>query len=320
MAGPPDPIYPLAGKRVWIVGHGGMVGSALARRLDDANCTLLTVSRDDLDLRRQSEVEAWVNANKPQAIFMAAGTVGGIAANASRPAEFIYDNGAMVTNVVEAAYQGGVEKLLVLGSSCIYPRLCDQPMHPDMLLSGALEPTNEWYALAKLMGFKLCQAYRSQYGCDFITAIPANLYGPGDDFDLESGHVVAALLRKTDAALTDGDPVTIWGSGEPVRDFLYVDDAADALLFLMQHYSDDAPVNIGSGAETSIRELAEAVGRAAGFAGDFEFDRSKPDGMPRKRLDASHLADLGWEATTGLDEGLSASLAWYRDHKEKFVS
>jgi GDP-L-fucose synthase len=307
-----DAPYRLAGRRVWVAGHGGMVGAALVRRLAREDCEILTVGRAEVDLRRQSDVEAWLADVKPQAVVMAAATVGGIQANDSRPAEFIYDNLAIETNVVHGAWRCGVEKLLFLGSSCIYPRDAAQPMAEDALLTGPLEATNQWYAVAKIAGLKLCQAYRRQYGCDFITAMPANLYGPGDNFDPASSHVIAALLHKAHEAKTAGaEALAVWGSGRPRREFLYVEDLADALAFLLQNYSGEAHVNVGAGKDIAIGELAALIAEVTGFAGDLVFDPSKPDGTPRKLLDVSRLRALGWAPSTGLRDGLAQTYRWY---------
>ncbi len=309
------PIYALNGKRVWVNGAGGMVGRALAARLASEGCDVLTTASGELDLRRQADVEAWMAANRPQAVFNLAATVGGILANDTRPAEFLYDNLAIETNVVEAARRTGVEKLVMMGSSCVYPRAAAQPVGEDSLLTGPLEPTNEWYAVAKIAGIKLAQAYRRQYGCDFIAAQPNNLFGPGDDFALESAHVVAALLSKAHAAKVGGKPsFEVWGSGGAVREFLYVDDAADALVFLIRRYSGETPINIGPGHVLSIRELAAAVARVVGFDGAPAFDRSRPDGMPKKLLDATRIRKLGWKAATGLEDGLKKTYAWFLEH------
>lgn len=307
-----DAPYRLAGRRVWVAGHGGMVGAALVRRLAREDCEILTVGRAEVDLRRQSDVEAWLADVRPQAVIMAAATVGGIQANDSRPAEFIYDNLAIETNVVHGAWRCGVEKLLFLGSSCIYPRDAAQPMAEDALLTGPLEATNQWYAVAKIAGLKLCQAYRRQYGCDFITAMPANLYGPGDNFDPASSHVIAALLHKAHEAKTAGaDSLAVWGSGQPRREFLYVEDLADALVFLLQSYSQEAHVNVGAGKDIAIGELAAMIAEVVGFAGDLAFDPSKPDGTPRKLLDVSRLRALGWAPSTTLRDGLAQTYRWY---------
>jgi GDP-L-fucose synthase len=304
--------YTLKGKRVWVAGHRGMAGSAIVRRLASEDCEILTVGRERVDLRRQGEVEAWTAQARPQAVFVAAGTVGGILANDTRPAEFLYDNLALEANVIHAAWRIGVEKLLFLGSSCIYPRLAPQPMTEEALLTGPLEPTNEWYAIAKIAGIKLCQAYRRQYGCDFIAAMPSNLYGQGDNYDPQSSHVAAAMQVKVHRAKQTGaNEIQIWGSGTPRREFLYVDDLADAVVFLMKGYSGESHVNVGSGADMTIRELAEMVARVAGWEGEFVYDPSKPDGMPRKLLDVSRLAALGWSARTSAEDGFRKAYAWY---------
>ncbi len=304
--------FDLAGKRVWVAGHRGMVGSALVRRLAGEDCEVLGVGRDRLDLRRQAEVEAWLAEAKPDAVFVAAATVGGIHANATRPAEFLYDNMMLEANIIEAARRCGVAKLLFLGSSCIYPRDADQPMAEAALLGGPLEPSNQWYAIAKIAGLKLCDAYRRQYGCDFISAQPTNLYGINDNFDLEQSHVLPALLRKVHEAKARGEgSFEVWGSGTPRREFLYVDDLADALVHLMKVYSAEGHVNVGSGEEVTIRELAERVAATVGFDGDLTFLADKPDGTPRKLVDSAYLASLGWRARTDLTQGLRQTYAWY---------
>ena len=304
--------YSLKGKRVWVTGHHGMVGSALLRRLASEDCEVLTVGRSVVDLRRQEQVETWMAAEKPQAVFVAAATVGGILANDTRPAEFLFDNLMIEANVIDAARTSGVEKLLFLGSSCIYPKLSHQPMSEDALLTGPLEPTNEWYAIAKIAGIKLCQAYRRQYGCDFISAMPTNLYGVGDNFDLQSSHVMPALIAKMHAAKTANAPsVTIWGTGAPRREFLYVDDCADALVFLMKNYSDELHINVGVGADISIWDLAELVRCIVGFEGAIVTDQSKPDGTPRKLMDVSRLSLRGWRAETDLRKGVAEVYRWY---------
>jgi GDP-L-fucose synthase len=292
-----------------------MVGSALLRRLARENCKLLTVERGELDLTRQADVERWTGTARPQAVFVAAAKVGGIAANAAWPVPFLYDNLAIATNVIHAAAAAGVEKLLFLGSSCIYPKLAPQPIPEDALLTGPLEPTNEWYAIAKIAALKLCQAYRRQEGRDFIAAMPTNLYGPGDNFDLESSHVVPALIRKAHEAKARGDrEFVIWGSGAPLREFLQVDDAADALVHLMTHYSGESHVNIGSGSELTILELAELTARVVGFTGRIATDQSKPDGTPRKLLDTTKLQSLRWRPAIGLEAGLVGTYAWFCEH------
>ena len=304
--------FELAGRRVFVAGHRGMVGSAILRRLASEGCTALTVGRAEVDLRRQQQVEDWMKIQKPDVVVIAAATVGGILANASRPAEFLYDNLAIAANLIEAAYRNKAAKVLFLGSSCIYPKFAPQPMAEDALLTGPLEPTNEWYAVAKIAGIKLCQAYRKQYGCDYISAMPTNLYGPGDNFDLTSSHVVPALMRKIDAAKrTNAASVEIWGSGTPKREFLYVDDLADACVFLLKHYSGYDHINVGTGEDLTIRELAETIARVVGYSGGFAYDRSKPDGTPRKLMNVSRLAALGWRASTSLMDGLKLSYDWY---------
>lgn len=303
--------FPLAGRRVWIAGHRGMVGQALVRRLGQT-AEVLTVERKDLDLRRQEDVEDWISQNKPEAVFIAAAVVGGILANDSRPAEFIYDNLAIEANVIHAAARLGVAKLMFLGSSCVYPKLCPQPMKEEHLLTGPLEPTNEWYAVAKIAGIKLTQAYRRQHGKDFVSVIPTNLYGPGDTFDLAVSHVVPALIRKVEEAKAKGGPVEIWGTGSPKREFLHVDDAADALVFLMERYGEERIINVGQGEEVSIADLARRIAAVAGYTGDFKFLTDRPDGMPLKRLDGSRLAAMGWTPKTTLDQGLRNTIDAFR--------
>ena len=308
----------LQGKRVWVAGHRGMVGAALMRRLQSEDCTLLTVDRTELDLRRQADTEAWIERMRPEVIFLAAAKVGGILANASLPADFLYDNLAIETNVVHAAAHAGVGKLVLLGSSCIYPREASQPIGEDQLLSGPLEPTNEWYAIAKIAGLKLVQAYRRQHGCDFIAAMPCNLYGPHDNFDLASGHVLAAFIRRVhEAKLRDAPAIEIWGSGTPRREFLHVDDCADALVRLARDYSNERPINIGAGEDITILDLLEAVKHVVGYAGATMHDRSKPDGTPRKLMDSSRIAALGWRPRIGLEEGLAQTYAWYLAQEDK---
>ena len=308
----PENPFVLAGKRVWVAGHRGMVGAAVMRRLARERCEILTVGRKEADLRRQDQVEAWLALAQPDAVFLGAATVGGILANDSRPAEFLYDNLAIETNVVQGAWKAGVKKLLFLGSSCIYPRLAPQPMKEEHLLTGPLEPTNQWYAIAKIAGLMMCQAYRRQYGADFISAMPTNLYGPGDTYDLRGSHVVPALILKAHAAkLAGAKSIEVWGSGAPKREFLHVDDLADALVYLMANYSQEETINVGTGEDVTIRELAEKVCRAVGFKGGLDFDTSKPDGTPRKLLDVARINALGWKAKTGLDQGLADAYAWY---------
>lgn len=306
------PSYDLTGKRLWVAGHAGMVGSAIVRRLAPENCEIVTVGRDRVDLKRQQETEEWMAEVRPNAVFLAAATVGGIVANDARPADFIYDNLAIAANVIHAASTTGVEKLLFLGSSCIYPRLAEQPMNEDALLTGPLEPTNQWYAIAKIAGIKLCKAFRRQYGCNFISIMPANLYGVGDNFDLISSHVVPALIRKChEAKCQDSQSVEIWGTGRPRREFLYVDDLADAALHLMKVYSGEPHINVGTGTDVTISELAETVARVVGYDGSFAYDYSKPDGAPRKLLDISRIRSLGWSPETSLEDGLRKTYGWF---------
>tara|TARA_R110001592_G_scaffold126059_7_gene336623 strand:- start:4436 stop:5395 length:960 start_codon:yes stop_codon:yes gene_type:complete len=307
-----DDLFSLSGKRVWVAGHRGMVGSALVRRLADEDCEVVTVGRATVDLTRQAEVEAWMAEVKPDAVFLAAAKVGGILANATYAADFIYDNLMIEANIIHGAYRTGVAKLMFLGSSCIYPKLADQPMREDSLLTGPLEPTNQWYAVAKIAGIKLCQAYREQHGCDFISAMPTNLYGPGDNFDLVTSHVAAALMVKIHQAKVSGaDSVEIWGTGAPLREFLHADDLADALVFLMKRYSDADHVNVGSGMEISIKDLAHLLARVIDYGGGFHFDASKPDGTPRKLMDSARLAALGWSAARPPEAGFADAYAWY---------
>ncbi len=307
--------YTLRNKRVWVAGHRGLVGGALVRRLRDEGCEILSVPRAQVDLRAPEQLERWMRERKPEAVFMAAARVGGIHANDSRPADFIFDNLMIAANVVEAARRHGVEKLLMLGSSCIYPRLAPQPISEDALLSGPLEPTNQWYAVAKIAGIKLCQAYRRQHGSDFISVMPTNLYGPGDNFDLMSSHVVPALMAKAhDAKLRRASSLEVWGTGRPMREFMYVDDLADGLVFLMQHYSDEPIINIGTGIDLPIGELATLLCDVVGFSGRLRFDTSKPDGTPRKVMDVSRLRELGWQARTPLRQGLEQTYRWYVEH------
>lgn len=304
--------YSLAGKRVWVAGHRGMAGSAIVRRLESEGCDIITAPRSELDLKRQADVDAWMAKAKPQVVFLAAATVGGILANNTRPAEFLYDNLVIETNVIHAAHAVGVEKLMFLGSSCIYPRMAEQPIREESLMTGALEPTNEWYAIAKIAGIKMCQAYRRQYGSDFISAMPTNLYGPGDRYDLTQGHVVAALIMKIHAAkLAGAKIVELWGTGTPRREFLFSEDLADGLVWLVKNYSGEPHVNLGTGTDITIRELAECIARVVGWTGEFVFDTSKPDGTPRKVMDVSAITAMGWRAKTGLDDGMRQAYEWY---------
>ena len=304
-------LYSLKHKKVWIAGHNGMVGSAIMRRLESEDCELLTASRDDLDLTRQNEVEEWITTNKPDCIFLAAAKVGGIHANKTYPAEFIYDNLSIETNVIHAAYKNNIEKLLFLGSSCIYPKSASQPLKEEYLMTGSLEPTNEPYAVAKIAGIKMCEAYRKQYNCDFISVLPTNLYGVGDNYHLENAHVPAALIRRFhEAKENNDDTVEIWGTGKPLREFMSVDDLADACVFLIRNYSDASPINIGSGEEISIQDFASLVAKTVGYDGNITNDLSKPDGTLRKRLDTSKLNALGWRSKKGLEKGLEET---YKD-------
>jgi len=308
--------YSLAGKRIWVAGHRGMVGSAIVRRLAQEDCVVLTAARSELDLLDQAAVAGWIVKNRPQAIFLAAAKVGGILANTSFPAEILHQNLAIETNIIEAAHRSATEKLLFLGSSCIYPKLARQPIREDELLTGPLEPTNEWYAVAKIAGLKLAAAYRRQYGSDFIAAMPTNLYGPFDNFDLQSSHVLPALLRKAhEAKVAGAASLTIWGSGTPRREFLHVDDCADALVHLMQTYSGEQHVNVGTGDDLSILDLARLVSRVVGYQGEIVRDMSKPDGTPRKLLDVSKLKGLGWSSRIGLEEGIAATYRWFLDNR-----
>ncbi len=309
-------LFSLEGKKVLIAGHRGMVGSALVRRLASERCEIQTLGRHDADLRRQTETEAVMARFKPHAVFVASGLVGGILANSTRPAEFIYDNLMIAVNIIEAARQTGVQKLLFLGSSCIYPRMAKQPIAENELLGGPLEPTNQWYAVAKIAGLKLCAANRRQYGCDFISVQPTNLYGPGDNYDLLGSHVIPALIAKTHAAKVAGNrQITIWGTGTPRREFLHVNDLADALVYLMECYSDEEHINVGWGEDISIAEVASVIAKVIGFNGDVVFDTSKPDGPPRKLLETAKLNAMGWKPKIGLNEGLADAYRWYLENK-----
>lgn len=302
-----------ANAKIYIAGHRGMVGSAIARKLRAEGYTnLLTTTSAELDLRRQAEVEAFFQRERPEYVFLAAAKVGGILANDTYRAEFLYDNLMIEANVIDAAWRSGVQKLMFLGSSCIYPKLAPQPLREDYLLTGLLEPTNEPYAIAKIAGIKLCDAYRAQYGCNFISVMPTNLYGPNDNYDPEKSHVLPALLRKFHEAKRDGAPyVTLWGTGQPRREFLHVDDLAGACLFLMDRYSDARHINVGTGEDLSIRELAELVRDIVHPGAHLTFDTSKPDGMPRKLLDVSRIHELGWRHHTALHDGVRATYSWF---------
>ena len=298
-------IYNLSGKKVWVAGHRGMVGSAVCRQLENEDCNIIQVGRDEVNLINQAEVNNWMNAVKPDAIVLAAAKVGGIQANNNFPVDFLYENLMIEANIIHAAHLNQVERLLFLGSSCIYPRLADQPIKEDSLLSGALEPTNEWYAIAKITGIKLIQAYRKQYGYDWISAMPTNLYGPGDNYDLESSHVLPALLRKFhEAKISSSSEVMVWGSGKPLREFMHCDDLAGALLFLLKNYSDYEHINVGSGNEVSIRELVEIIAKVVGYEAKITWDEQKPDGTPRKLMDSTKLQRLGWDGGRSLFDGI----------------
>ena len=305
--------FDLAGKRIWVAGHRGMVGSAVVRRLATENCEIITANREELDLTDQRAVLGWMHNQRPQVVVLAAARVGGILANDTQPVEFLRDNLLIQTSVLTGAESVGVEKLLFLGSSCIYPKHADQPIKEEALLTGPLEPTNEWYALAKIAGIKLAQAYRRQYGCDFISAMPTNLYGPGDNFDLNASHVLPALIRKVHEAKAAGGEVVVWGSGTPRREFLYVNDCADACVHLLKHYSDEGHVNVGSGSDISIMDLARLVMDVLDYHGPVVTDPSKPDGTPRKLMDNTKLAALGWQPQTALRDGIAKSYAAFLD-------
>lgn len=300
--------------KIYIAGHRGLVGSAIARELQKQEHTNFVLRGSaDLDLREQAAVRDFFAAEKPDYVFLAAAKVGGIHANDTYPAEFIADNLMMESNIIDAAYRNGCKKLLFLGSSCIYPKLCPQPIKEEYLLTGPLEPTNEWYAIAKIAGIKLCQAYRKQYGFNAISAMPTNLYGPGDNFHPENSHVLPALIRRFHEAKESGAPeVTIWGTGTPRREFLYVDDLAEALIFLMNHYEGMEHVNVGCGEDLTILELARLVAEVVGFKGEIATDSSKPDGTPQKLLDVGKINELGWRASTGLKKGIAEAYAWYQ--------
>lgn len=307
-----SPLYALHNKRVWVAGHRGLVGGALIRRLQAENCEIVVAPRESVDLRIFDQVECWMRDVRPQAVFLAAAKVGGIHANDTRPAEFIYDNLMIQANVVEVSRRVGVEKLMLLGSSCIYPRLAPQPIPESALLTGALEPTNQWYAVAKIAGVKIGQAYRRQYGCDFISVMPTNLYGPGDSFDLVQSHVVPALLMKAhQARLVEAPTIEVWGTGTPRREFLFVDDAADGLVYLMRHYSGEGFINLGASSDVPICDLVRLVCKVVGYRGNIYFDTSRPDGTPRKLMDSGQLASLGWQPKTSLEDGLEATYRWY---------
>ena len=314
---PGDVTFSLAGRRVWVAGHRGMVGSAIARRLAREDCEVLTVGRSDLDLTEQARTYAWMAEQRPDVVFLAAAKVGGILANDSYPADFLRDNLQIEMNIIEGARRAGVKKLIFLGSSCIYPKFADQPMTEEALLTGPLEPTNEWYAIAKIAGIKMCQAYRRQYGCDFISGMPTNLYGPNDNFDLQSSHVMPALIRKAhEAKVNDQDRLVMWGTGSPRREFLHCDDCADALVHLAKVYSDGLHVNIGTGVDISIADLTRLVADTVGFEGEVVSDPTKPDGAPRKLLNVERLRALGWSPSMDLREGVAGAYQWYLENLE----
>jgi GDP-L-fucose synthase len=304
----PDAPYSLSGKKVYVAGHRGMVGSAIVRRLASEGCEILVAGRAEVDLTRQDQVESWMEKNRPDAVFLAAAKVGGILANDTFPADFLYDNLILEANIIHAAHKVGVQKLLFLGSSCIYPKFADQPIVEEALLTGALEPTNEWYAVAKIAGIKLCQAYRRQHGHDFISAMPTNLYGPGDNFDLKSSHVMPALIRKAhEAKASRASEIIVWGTGTPRREFLHVDDCADACVHLMKTYSEASHVNVGSGEDVTILELTQLVCGVIGYDGAIVHDLSKPDGTPRKLMSAEKLQALGWRPSIALEDGIRSA-------------
>jgi GDP-L-fucose synthase len=304
--------YSLKGKRIWVAGHRGMVGSAIVRRLACEDCEVLTAQRAEIDLRNQAHTAAWVQATRPNAVFLAAARVGGILENATYPADFLYDNLMIEANIIEASHRAGVEKLLFLGSSCIYPKFAEQPIVEDALLSGALEPTNQWYAIAKIAGVKMAQAYRQQHGRDFISAMPTNLYGPGDNFDLASSHVMPALIRKAHEAKQHGErEIVVWGSGTPRREFLHADDCADACVHLMKTYSESGHVNVGAGEDVTILELTRLVCEIVGFAGAVTHDTSKPDGTPRKLISSDKIRALGWLPKIELHSGIVSTYEWF---------
>ena len=308
-------VYSLTAKRVFVAGHRGMVGSAIVRQLGSEGCSVLTATRSELDLTRQADVERWFAAERPHAVFLAAAHVGGILANDTYAVDFLYDNLMIEANVIRAAFLNGVEKLVFLGSSCIYPKHAPQPIHESALLTGPLEPTNEWYAIAKIAGLKLAQAYRKQHGADYVSAMPTNLYGPFDNFDLNSSHVLPALIRKAHAAKSTGAAeLVIWGSGTPRREFLHVDDCAAALLQIMTSYSEPEHINVGSGQDLSIGELAHIVAEVVGFNGKIVCDTSKPDGTPRKLMNSDKLLNLGWRPRLGLKQGIENTYRWFLEN------
>lgn len=317
-----DITFPLAGKRVWVAGHRGMVGSAVCRALAArGDCEVLTATRADADLTRQAEVEAWLEANRPDAIFLTAAKVGGILANATYPANFLYENLMIAANVIHAAHRLKTGKLLFVGSSCIYPKFAPQPIPEDSLLTGPLEPTNEWYAIAKIAGVKMCEAYQRQHGDRFISAMPTNLYGPNDNFDLKSSHVLPALMRKAhEAKLARAPAMGVWGSGTPRREFMHVDDLASALVFLMERYEEPGTINAGVGSDVAIRELVDIIRGAVGYEGQIEYDSTKPDGTPRKLMDSSRLNAMGWRPGIELADGVAQTYAWYLENEGRIAA
>ena len=307
-------MYSLSGTRIWVAGHRGMVGAAVVRRLVAEDCEVITAGREVVDLTNQHAVQTWMGSQQLDCIVVAAAKVGGIHANNSAPVDFLQDNMLIQNNILKSAHECDVQRLLFLGSSCIYPKFAEQPIQEDSLLTGPLEPTNEWYAIAKIAGIKLCQAYRKQYGRDWISAMPTNLYGPGDNYDLETSHVLPALLRKFHEAKQAGaNEVTLWGSGTPLREFLHCDDLADALVFLLRNYSEYEHINVGSGVEVTIRELAETIADAVGYSAELVFDSTKPDGTPRKLMDSSRLHGLGWNNARPLADGIQSTYAQWID-------
>ncbi|MEQ9333908.1 GDP-L-fucose synthase [Thalassobaculum sp.] len=313
----PDTVFDPRGRRIWVAGHTGMVGSAVVRRLAQEDCEVLTVGRDRVDLRDAAATLDWLRENRPDAVVMAAATVGGIKANDSYPATFLHDNLAIANSTIDGAYRAGVKRFVFLGSSCIYPKLAPQPMQVDSLLTGPLEPTNEWYAVAKIAGLKMCQAYRRQHGVDYVTAMPCNLYGPHDNFDLEGSHVIPALMRRfAEAKAAGANEVAVWGSGTPLREFLHVDDAADACVTVLRAFSGEPAINIGDGREVSIADLAKRIAEVVGLPGTLRFDPSKPDGAPRKVLDSAEIRRLGWAPSIDLDAGLRQMYQWYQKQRD----
>jgi GDP-L-fucose synthase len=310
--------YSLSGKRVWVCGHNGMVGSAIVRRLrNEENVDILTTERTEVDLVDQASVQKWVSQNKPDAIFLAAAKVGGIHANNSYPADFIYLNTMIAANVIHAAYKNAIEKLLFLGSSCIYPKMAPQPIKENALLTGPLEPTNQWYAIAKISGIMMAQAYRAQYGCDFISAMPTNLYGPNDNFHMENSHVIPAIIQKVHNAKINNEPtIEIWGTGKIYREFMHADDCADGLVFLMKNYSQDEHINVGAGDDVTILELTETIMKVVGYEGEIIHDLTKPDGPPKKMMDNSKLSNMGWSPHYRLEEGLRHAYDWFLGNVE----